>query len=164
VGHILAKNSLCILGFCCGKAVEAPEAGRREGQQEETGEVNPCHATKVTTIIGMSEDEKNAQIGAAVAEYQQAKIEVAHIEEKIDRIFKAYREAGGTMDKHRGTVSEPTLIDGKVKFGWYAPNVSAADILNETDLAVVIDERDKARKRLDEAHRKMRSLGITGLS
>ena len=112
----------------------------------------------------MGEDEKNAQIGAAVSEYQQAKIEVAHIEQKIERIFAAYREAGRTMDKHHGSISEPQLVDGGVKFGWYAPNLSANDILNASDLAVVIGERDQARKRLKDATQKMNSLGITGVS
>jgi hypothetical protein len=111
----------------------------------------------------MSGDEKNAQIGAAVSEYQAAKIEVAHIEQKLDRIFKAYRDAGGTMDRQRGTTSEPTIENGKVKFGWGYEKINPADILNVTDLAVVIEERDKARQRLRVAKDAMTRLGITGV-
>ena len=79
----------------------------------------------------MSEDEKNAQIGAAVTEYQAAKVEVAHIEAKVEKVFEAYRDAGRTMDRHQGAINEPTLVEGKVKFGWYSTKVTASDILNE---------------------------------
>jgi hypothetical protein len=112
----------------------------------------------------MTADDKNAQIGAAVSEYQVAKVEAAHIEQKIDKVFLAYREAGNTMDRQNRTPQEPTLVDGKIKFGWYTGKVSAADILNEADLAALIVERDKARKRLEDAKKVMTSLGITGLS
>ncbi len=112
----------------------------------------------------MNGDEKNAQIGEAVSEYQTAKIEVAHIEQKIDKVFLAYREAGNTMDRQHRTPQEPILVDGKIKFGWYTANVTAADILNEADLATLIVERDKARQRLKMAKDIMNKLGITGVS
>lgn len=112
----------------------------------------------------MSGDEKNAQIGAAVSEYQAAKVEVARVEQKVERVFKAYRDAGGTMDRNHGSTSEPTLENGKVKFGWSNDKIAATDILNVGDLAVLIEERDKARKRLKEAKQLMNSLGVTGLS
>jgi hypothetical protein len=112
----------------------------------------------------MTADDKNAQIGAAVSEYQGAKIEVAHIEQKIEHVFLAYREAGNTMDKAQRTPQEPTIVDGKVKFGWYTGKITAADLLNEKELIPLIMERDKARVRLEEAQKAMSRLGITGVS
>jgi len=112
----------------------------------------------------MTADDKNSQIGAAVSEYQSAKIEVARIEQRIETVFLAYREAGNTMDRQNRTPQEPTIVDGKIKFGWYTGKVSTADILNETDLKVLIEERDKARQRLKVAKDIMNNLGITGMS
>jgi hypothetical protein len=112
----------------------------------------------------MSEDEKNAQIGAAVSEYQAAKIALAHIEKKIEKVFWAYREVGRTMDKSHGTISEPKLENGTLKFGLYGSNLDASDILNATDLAAVVAERDQARMRLRIAAESMTSLGINGVS
>ena len=114
--------------------------------------------------INMSNDEKNAQIGEAVSEYQAAKVDLAHIEEKIHRIFKAYREIGATMDKNRGTTFEPTLENGQIKFGYHPGQVNPADILNVNDLAMVIAERDKARQRLASVRDTLNRLGITGIS
>ena len=76
----------------------------------------------------------------------------------------AYREAGNTMDRHQRTPHEPTIVDGKIQFGWYTANVTAADILNEADLMALVAERDKARQRLKVAKDIMNNLGITGMS
>lgn len=111
----------------------------------------------------MGEDEKALQIGRATCEYQTAKTECAHIEQKIERVFKAYLDAGRTMDKHSGSGNEPQLIDGRVKLGWHTPGVSFSDILNESELAIVLAERDKARKRLEDARKVMVSLGMANI-
>lgn len=114
-------------------------------------------------IATMSEDEKNAQIGVAVSEYQRAKVEVAHVERRIESVFQAYRAAGATMDSQRGTVHEPTLDNnGAIQFGY--AKVTASDILNAQDLAALIQERDRARSRLAKARDAMNSLGVTGLN
>ena len=111
----------------------------------------------------MGDDEKVLQVGLAVSEYQAAKVNCAHIDKKIDRVFRAYRAAGETMDVHSRR-AEPKLIDGKVKFDWCSYDVSTSDILNESDLAVLLAERDAARKRLEEAKNSMHSLGMTSVS
>lgn len=111
----------------------------------------------------MGEDDKNAQIGAAVSEFQKAKVHLGHIETRITDVFRAYREVGATMDSDQGTPSEPQLEHGRVKFGGYAANINASDILNERDLALLLAERDRARARLKEAGRVMQSLGVTDL-
>ena len=111
----------------------------------------------------MSDDEKNAQIGAAVSEFQKAKVHLGHIEKRITDVFRAYREVGATMDSDQSTPSEPQLENGRVKFGGYAASVNPTDILNEKDLASLLAERDRARARLKEAGRVMQSLGVTDL-
>ena len=99
-----------------------------------------------------------------MTEYQAAKTDCAHIDQKIRRVFTAYREAGGTMDASRGSISEPTVVDGKVHFGYSGGRFSPSDLLNEADLTLLLIERDKARKRQQEAQKVMNSLGITGVS
>ena len=107
----------------------------------------------------MSNEEKLQQIGAATIAYQAAKVELAHIDQKIDRVFSTYREAGQTMDR-RGSAHEPKLVNGKLQLGWYNPNASAADLLNETDLTTLVTERDKARKCMEDAKKAMTDLGL----
>lgn len=114
----------------------------------------------------MGEDEKAQQIGRAVSEYQTAKVDCAHIEQKVKRIFDTYQAAGDSMDSRKGSgLGEARLENGKVKLAWWSPEkFSVSDLLNETDLAVVLAERDKARERLERAKKVMVSLGITGVS
>src|ERR1035441_3491777 len=107
----------------------------------------------------MSEDEKNAQIGAAVSEYQAAKVDLAHVEKKISNVFTAYRQAAATMDSSHGTIAEPRLENGKVVFGWNK-EIVASDILNVRELAPLLEERDKARARLAKAQKGLADLGL----
>jgi hypothetical protein len=111
----------------------------------------------------MSDLEKAQQIGEAVSEYQAAKVEAAHVEKKVEKVFHTYRQVGETMDTRRGTTYEPTIVNGKIQFG-YSSFLNASDLLNGDDLMKVLEERDQARKRLSEATKAMHSLGITGLS
>lgn len=118
----------------------------------------------------MSEDEKNAQIGVAVSEYQAAKAEVGQVEKKVENVFLAYRAAGALVDPHHGITPHggPTIEEGKeekpprVRFGY--ESVDASLLLNEGDLIVLIRERDAARSRLAKAKQTMNTLGITGVS
>jgi len=112
-------------------------------------------------LLSMSGDEKAAQIGNAVSEYQTAKIELAHIEKKIETIFETYRTVGACMDKSRGTVEPPKIKEGKLDLGWRS--FDPGNLLNSADLIAVIKERDTAQARLDDARREMRDLGITGV-
>jgi len=112
----------------------------------------------------MSEEEKNRQIGEATTEYQTAKVEAGHLTHRIDKVFRAYREIGDTMDRDKGTISEPRLVDGSIAFGYTRSKVSASDLLNESELRSLLAERDAARERLAEARRVMESLGITAIS
>jgi hypothetical protein len=113
----------------------------------------------------MSEEEKALQIGQAVQTYHRAKVECASIEEKIERVFSSYLEAGASMDKSRGTISEPRIINGKLQLGWYSRERFSMDhLLNEEQLTALILERDAAREKLNEAKVAMNELGITSLS
>jgi hypothetical protein len=112
----------------------------------------------------MSDDEKARQIGDAVTEYQSAKIDAAHVQNKVERVFQTYREIGETMNRRHGTTTEPRISDGKLIFGYTASKLSASDLFNEADLLNLIQERDKARGRLADARKFLDDLGITGIS
>lgn len=113
----------------------------------------------------MNVEETALQIGQAVQTYQKAKVECAAIEEKIARVFSSYLEAGVSMDKSRGTISEPRIINGKLQLGWYNRDRFSMDhLLNEEQLTALILERDHAREKLNEAKAAMNELGITSLS
>lgn len=113
----------------------------------------------------MNVEETALQVGQAVQTYQKAKVECAAIEEKIARVFSSYLEAGTSMDKSRGTISEPRIINGKLQLGWYNREKFSMDhLLNEEQLTTLILERDQARAKLDEAKAAMNELGITSVS
>ena len=110
----------------------------------------------------MSGEEKAAQVGEAVQNYQAAKVEHAHIQTKIKKVFTAYIEAGRSMDERQGTTMEPKLVNGKLQLGYGREN--PADLMNEKELTALIEERDKARSALNQARETMNALGITGVS
>ncbi len=113
-------------------------------------------------ISEMTADDKNAQIGAAVTEYQAAKTELGHIRQRVEQVFKTYREIGNTMDsRNRSPVEPPTIVDGKLKFGWFTPHeINTADLLNETDLKALAVEYAKALQRVENAKATMGRLGV----
>ncbi|MFZ0632432.1 MAG: hypothetical protein WA399_14165 [Acidobacteriaceae bacterium] len=111
----------------------------------------------------MSGDEKAAQIGHAVSEYQTAKVELAHIKKKIDDIFRAYRQIGETMASSRGSGNEPRFVNGKLQFGWRPDMPESALLLNIAELSDVVRERDIVQTRFDAAQKALQDLGITGI-
>jgi hypothetical protein len=110
----------------------------------------------------MSGDEKAAQIGESVQAYQAAKVECAHIEQKVKQVFRAYIDAGESMDERKGTITEPQLVNGVLKIGWRDGD-PLKHLMNEKELTIIVQERDQARKKLAAAKQLMNSLGITGV-
>jgi hypothetical protein len=112
----------------------------------------------------MSGEEKAAQIGIAVTEYQTAKVELAHLEKILETIFKTYLDLGSCMDRSRGSVERPRIKDGKLSFGWRAHDFDPTNLLNAEDLMKVLREQETAQARFDAAKKTLTDLGITGLS
>jgi hypothetical protein len=113
----------------------------------------------------MGSDEKAAQVGEAVTEYQAAKVACAHIDLKIRKVFDLYLSAGNSMDWKSDKTFEPTITgDGKLKLGLFVHPGPYPELLNESELTVLVIERDAARSRLDQARKTMESLGITSVS
>jgi hypothetical protein len=115
----------------------------------------------------MTTEDKNAQIGAAVLEYQTAKAELGHLDQRIDHVFTVYREVGKTMDRHsHSPVEYPTIADGKLKLGWFYSNTKmdlSTDLLNEKELISLVQERDEAHARLERAKAAMDRLGVSNI-
>jgi hypothetical protein len=107
----------------------------------------------------MGEDEKAQQIGMAATELDDAKVEYAHLEFKLERTLSAYREAAKKLDKGN-TESRIRIAEGEVIFeGW--GRVKASDLMNEQELANLLLEHYRARIRVKKATRVTRSLGLT---
>ena len=107
----------------------------------------------------MSEDEKAQQIGMAASELDDAKVEYAHLEFKLERTLSAYREAAKKLDR-ANTESGIRVADGKVIFeGW--STAKASDLMNEQELANFLLEHHRARIRVKKATQVTRSLGLT---
>jgi hypothetical protein len=63
--------------------------------------------------------------------------------------------------RSRSPVDVPTIVDGKLKFGWFTPHdVNVADLLNETDLKALAIEYAKALQRVENAKATMGHLGV----
>jgi len=113
----------------------------------------------------MSNDETAKQIGKAVMEYRDAKIECSRIEAKIDELFEAYRYAGEQMDPRRENEArcEPAVKDGKVIIGPERIKFDASAILSGAELVPVVSERDAARERLQTARKALDRLGMSDI-
>jgi hypothetical protein len=112
----------------------------------------------------MSGDEKAEQIGRAVTEYQTAKVELAHLEQKIRKIGEAYTEVGQALSE-RSSMRDFKIEGGHFHFLYRRTENEnlAASLLNEQALVAVIIERDSARKRVSELRSRLNALGITNL-
>ena len=109
----------------------------------------------------MVENEKAQQIGMAVTELDNAKVEYAHLEYKLERTLCAYREAARKLDK-ANTESRIRIADGKVTFeGW--SGAKASDLMNKQELSNFLLEHTRARIRVKKATQVTRSLGLTTL-
>jgi hypothetical protein len=104
----------------------------------------------------MSEQEKAMQIAEAVIEYQAAKVELAHIEDKLLAVGEAYSNAGNVFGRHRNASGPAELryLNGK----------DLDLLLNGSELKDLMAERDAARKSMEVARARMASLGIGNLS
>ncbi|MHB1021368.1 MAG: hypothetical protein ACYC46_02050 [Acidobacteriaceae bacterium] len=108
----------------------------------------------------MSDDEIAKQIGKAVMEYRDAKVDCSRIEARVEEVFRAYQFAGEQMDSKRGEKKEPSLRDGKVIIGAEAFKFDASELLNESDLASLLRERDAARERMSKARKDLDRKGM----
>jgi hypothetical protein len=111
----------------------------------------------------MSNDEKLQQIGTAVVSYNEAKVECAQIDQKIRKVFATYRILADSMDKTKGTVTEPIVKDGKLDLSYRSERFESAYLLDENGLVGLLTERDEARQRLAEAKKAKDDLGLTNV-
>jgi hypothetical protein len=112
-------------------------------------------------LLGMSDEERAAQIGNAASECQAAKIELAHIQRKLTAVFTAYSSLGACLNTH----DLPSVRNGKLELGesWRNHNFNPDNLLSKADLILVLEEHKKANIRLDKARQEMADLGITSL-
>lgn len=108
----------------------------------------------------MSGGEKATQIGAAVQELQDAKVEVAHIEQKVAALAAIYGECATAL-KERPPFEILGIEHGKLKFKRSFTPVDLSRLLDEAGLYALIEERSKARLRQEKAAAAVRALGIT---
>ena len=112
----------------------------------------------------MSGDEKAEQIGRVVTEYQTAKIDLAHLEQKLKKIGGAYTEVGQALCEG-SSIREFKIEGGHLNFIYTRRGEEniASNLLNEEALVTVIVERDNARKKVSELRKQLNALGITNL-
>ena len=112
----------------------------------------------------MSEDEKRTLRALALLEMEEARQELAHIQEKFTRVAEAYRAAANSICQARGSFEEIQILDGRVRFGLRPPKPDVSNLLDGEKLFALIEERDKARANLDAASQRGAELGIRCLS
>jgi prefoldin subunit 5 len=113
----------------------------------------------------MSGDEKTQQIGQVVTEYQAAKVELAHLNQKLKTIGDVYTEVGRALTSAYSSTGEFKIENGHFRFsyGRHGNQNLAASLLNEEALVAVIVERDAFEKKVQSLRAQMKSLGITNL-
>jgi hypothetical protein len=74
-----------------------------------------------------SGEEKASQVGNAAAEFQEARTELAHIDTKLEAVFSTYRDVLSTMDRTRGSIQLPQVVDGKLSLDYVSQR---ADLSN----------------------------------
>ena len=110
----------------------------------------------------MSDEEKAIQIGKAVTECQEAKINLAQIEHKVKQVAEAYKEAARSFEIPPSS-GEPQVVNGRVEFLYLRDKGTADLLMNGAELAELLKERDSARSRVEAAANLLTSLGITTL-
>jgi len=110
----------------------------------------------------MGEDEKLAQIGRAVQEYQDAKINLAHLDKKNGEIADVYILIG-TLLGQQSSFNTAYLRDRQLRRMDGANIPQIGYLMNTQDLIGFLSEREQARIRLKSAGEAMRALGITNL-
>jgi len=104
----------------------------------------------------MSDGEKESQIGIAVVAYKTAKTDLAHVQEKIKQVQDAYKKAAQS-----GSGPYPALrvVDGKLA-GYSGPEAWMLRLMNESEFAVLLSERDSCEADLKAKRLVMDSLGL----
>jgi predicted ATP-grasp superfamily ATP-dependent carboligase len=113
----------------------------------------------------MSGDEKEQQIGRTVTEYQRAKVDLAHLEKKLKTVAEIYQEVSKAVLHPISGSGDYEVEDGKFKLRYALhENLNPADfILGHDALVALVGERDEAKKKADDLHAQLKSLGITSL-
>ena len=113
----------------------------------------------------MTEEEKMLQIGRATEELQSAKINLAHLKQKIKIVSQIYTEAGRTLSEISKDMHSFEIKDGHFHLS-YASHIKAdisENLLNEQALVSLITEYENAIKEVDSLRKQLRELEITVL-
>jgi hypothetical protein len=110
----------------------------------------------------MSGEEKAAQVGEAVLEYQSAKVAVAQLERKIATLADAYTNCANSL-KRRMPADEIKREGERLKFLHTDPAENGSRLLNDVGLLALLEDQEKAENRRQVASEAMRALGITSV-
>lgn len=112
----------------------------------------------------MTTDEKAQQIGLAVSEYQAAKTDLAHLEQKVSQVGEVYKQVGESLANRSG-MSDYKIEGGsfQVLYGRTGKGPLTDLLLDEAHLVALIKERDEARTTVRKLREKLKSLGITSV-
>jgi len=110
----------------------------------------------------MSDGEKARIIGEAVSAFQEARVELACIDAKLDLVRAAYLAAINSIGHKNGRLYEIQIHEGALKFGVIHPS-HPEDLLDGVGLKKLVESREQAQSILSAAKAKVGSLGITSL-
>src|SRR5579862_267842 len=110
----------------------------------------------------MNGNGKAAQIGAAVQEYQSAKVDLAHIKQIISRVADAMKECGDSLvrDFH---LEKCLREDESVNLPHGMNQKGTSLLVNKSGYLKLLREGNDALTRLKTASDAMKALGITNL-
>jgi len=111
----------------------------------------------------MSDNEKLEQIGRVLTHYQSAKVEVAHLAEKIRRVAQTYAEVAQFLQDESSKTARVRFIEGELCRVFTPANAEAIELLNEADLCKLLEERDQAINAVASFLKQLREFGITNV-
>jgi hypothetical protein len=104
----------------------------------------------------MSEEERVSQIGTAFVAHNTAKTALADFEEKIRRVQDAYKQAA---ESGSGPYPALRVVDGKLA-GFCGPEAWMSCLMNESDFAALLSDRDSCQADLEAKRAVLISLRV----
>lgn len=111
----------------------------------------------------MGEDEKLKQTGRVLMQYQAAKVELAHLTERIRSVGKTYAEVAQFLQDENTKATPIRFIDGELCSVFNSTGETSIELLDDADLCKLLTDRDNAKQAVAILLAQLREFGVTSV-